>query len=90
VFKDPKQWLTKQTKPTESIHKRVQNIQERKRILEWEYQAEIEPKKLRRDMYEMLKKIEITPQLNKDGLLDDLQESYNEQKMSRVKINITA
>jgi hypothetical protein len=31
-------------------------------------------------MYEMLKKIKITPQLNKDGILDDLKNTYeNEQ-----------
>lgn len=41
-------------------------------------------------MYEMLKKIKITPQLNKNGLLDELQNSFQqEEKLSKVKINIT-
>jgi hypothetical protein len=47
-------------------------IQERKKILEIEYKAEIEPGKFSREMFEMLKKVTITPLMNKGGLLDDI------------------
>ena len=41
-------------------------------------------------MYEMLKKITITPQLNKDGVLDGLRDDLSNQKKNLLKINITA
>jgi hypothetical protein len=41
-------------------------------------------------MFEMLKKIKVTPQLNKDGILDGLRDDLSNQKKSLLKINITA